>query len=196
MARFSGASGGGSGAPGPTGPEGPAGADGEGFNWRGEWDTFPEPSYVTNDIVSYSGSTYRATSSEANSSNTPNLNTMGWDLFAAKGETGEAGEAGADGGFDYAQEIVDLAGTLTLDSSYAGKLILGQSLLVTIPSGWQTGQQVDFLQGLGDQIIFQAQSPAQIFSKDSKLKTAGPWSAASIKCIATNTYILYGDLGV
>jgi hypothetical protein len=32
-------------------------------------------------------------------------------------------------------------------------------------------------------------------SKDAKLKTAAQYSPASVKCLATNTYVLLGDLG-
>jgi hypothetical protein len=34
-----------------------------------------------------------------------------------------------------------------------------------------------------------------LYSKESKLKTAAQWSPAGVKCIATNTYALVGDLG-
>jgi hypothetical protein len=37
--------------------------------------------------------------------------------------------------------------------------------------------------------------PVTLNSKGSKLKTAERWSAASIKCIATDVYVLVGDLG-
>lgn len=51
------------GATGPVGATGPAGADGAtgpaGLNWRGTWDN--AASYVTDDAVTYSGGTYRAT---------------------------------------------------------------------------------------------------------------------------------------
>jgi hypothetical protein len=57
------------------------------------------------------------------------------------------------------------------------------------------GQQVDFLQTNAAQITFAAGSGMTLNSKDSNLKTSAQYSPASVKCIATDTYVLVGDLG-
>lgn len=71
---------------------GPAGEDGQGFNWRGNWDSSVE--YNKNDVVTYDGSAYinvtnmitRADSSTG--SNYDPSESQNWELFIPKGTNG------------------------------------------------------------------------------------------------------------
>ena len=81
---------------GATGPQGPQGPIGAGFNFRTAFDN--SVSYATNDVVTYNGSSYVATASNAGPNNpTPDSNTKAWSLMAAQGAAGTAGAAGAPG---------------------------------------------------------------------------------------------------
>jgi hypothetical protein len=88
-----------------------------------------------------------------------------------------------------------LASELTLSSADAGKLYQNSGTVTVTVTGLTAGQQVDFVQTNAGQITFAAGSGITLSSKESKLKTAGQYSAASVKCIGTNTYVLVGDLG-
>jgi hypothetical protein len=79
-----------------TGATGPAGANGTGFNFRNGFDN--SASYVANDVVTYKGSSYIATSASVGPSNpTPDTNTTAWTIMAAQGATGAAGAQGPTG---------------------------------------------------------------------------------------------------
>lgn len=105
------------------------------------------------------------------------------------------GPQGADGGFDSAQEIVAVSSSRAISSADAGKLIVNSAAVTITVQGLSIGQQVDFVQTVAGQITFAAGSGVTLSSKLSKLKTAGQYSAATIKCIASNTYVLIGDIG-
>lgn len=109
------------------------------------------------------------------------------------GADGTDGVNGLDGGFDSTQTIAALASGVTLSSIDAGKLYTGGGATVTV-QGLSVGQQVDFVQTDANQITFVAGSGMTLNSKDNKLKTAAQYAPATIKCIATNTYLLLGDL--
>jgi len=116
-------------------------------------------------------------------------------LASLNGADGADGVDGADGGFDSTQTILELSDGRPLTSTDAGKLITNSFGITVTVQGLSVGQQVDFLQTNADRIIFSAGSGITLYSKDNKLKTAGQYSPASIKCIAANTYVLIGDLG-
>jgi hypothetical protein len=82
-----------------------------------------------------------------------------------------------------------------LTSADAGTLITNSAAITITVEGLSVGQQVDFLQANAAQITFTAGVGMTLYSKESKLKTAAQWSPAGVKCIATNTYALVGDLG-
>lgn len=63
---------------GPVGPQGPAGTGSIGTLWKGGYDNFS--AYTTNDIVSFSGSTYIATASIPDSTPPPSTNPS-WALL-------------------------------------------------------------------------------------------------------------------
>jgi hypothetical protein len=186
------------------------------FNWRGEWEAFPSQQYLLGDIVSLNGSSYIATGS---ATGTPGDEfSSNWDLMTSAGATGPTGAegatgptgaegatgpTGADGGFNSAQTTVNTQDpTRTLSQTDVGKLFCFNGSATITVQGLTTGQQVDFLQtGAGGQITFQAGVdggmgfPVTLNSKGGKLKTAERWSAASIKCIDQDVYVLVGDLG-
>jgi hypothetical protein len=117
------------------------------------------------------------------------------EVIGAAGPAGADGIDGIDGGFDTAQTIEDKSASYTLQSTDAGKLITNSAAITVTVQGLSIGQQVDFLQNNAGQITFSAGAGITIVSKDSKNKTSAIYSPASIKCIATNTYALVGDLG-
>ena len=106
-----------------------------------------------------------------------------------------AGVNGSDGGFDSTQAVEAVASSRALTSADAGKLLTNSGAITITVEGLSVGKQVDFLQTNAAQITFTAGSGVTLYSKDSKLKTAAQYSPATIKCIASNTYVLVGDLG-
>ena len=111
------------------------------------------------------------------------------------GTNGTDGTDGIDGGFDSTQTIETVSTSRALTSADVGKLILNSAAITITVEGLSVGQQVDFLQNTADQITFAAGSGVTLNSKDSNLKTKSQYSPAGIKCIASNTYVLVGDLG-
>ena len=84
------------GDPGPQGPQGdpgPAGATGQGYTWRGAWNS--GTAYVAYDTVSYNGSSYVAIAGSTNV--TPGTDPTKWELIAQKGDTGATGATGPAG---------------------------------------------------------------------------------------------------
>jgi hypothetical protein len=111
------------------------------------------------------------------------------------GPAGADGDDGADGTFSSTQTIETVASSRALASGDAGKLILNSAAVTVTVQGLSVGQQVDFLQNVAGQITFVAAGGSTLNSKDGNLKTAAQYSPAGIKCVATNTYVLIGDLG-
>src|SRR5207253_2017971 len=81
---------------GPQGAQGSAGATGaqgaKGLNFKGEWNT--SISYITDDSVSYNGSSWIA--KQANSGSTP-AEDADWTIVALKGDSGATGATGPQG---------------------------------------------------------------------------------------------------
>ena len=82
-----------------------------------------------------------------------------------------------------------------LTSADAGKLILNSAAITITVEGLTVGQQVDFLQNTADQITFAAGSGITLNSKGGNMKTEAQYSPVGVKCVATDTYVLVGDLG-
>lgn len=110
------------------------------------------------------------------------------------GPTGATGDTGPAGTFSSTQTI-ETGSTRALTSADAGKLITNSGAITITVEGLSVGQQVDFLQTNASQITFQAGSGVTLNSKGAKLKTAAQYSPASVKCVASNSYVLVGDLG-
>lgn len=117
----------------------------------------------------------------------------------ATGPTGPTGAAGATGptgpagGFSSTQTI-ESGSTRSLTSADAGKLITNSGAITITVEGLSVGQQVDFLQTNAAQITFQPGSGITLNSKSGNRKTAAQYSPASVKCVASNSYVLVGDL--
>jgi hypothetical protein len=112
------------------------------------------------------------------------------------GNTGTNGVDGDDGTFASTQTIETKAADYSLVAADAGKLILNSAAVTITVEGLAVGEQVDFLQNVAGQITFVAGTAMTLNSKDGYLITAVQYSAAGVKCIATDTYVLIGDLGV
>jgi hypothetical protein len=115
--------------------------------------------------------------------------TTAWTSLAYGGVQGPAGT------FSSTQTISSVSTSRALTSADVGNLLTNSGAVTITVQGLTTGQQVDFLQLNASQITFTAGAGVTLYSKGSKLKTAAQYSPASIKCIATNTYVLIGDLG-
>ena len=171
------------------------------INWMGTYDNNEE--YAENDMVHYNGSVYYATGENLNNSEGYYPTAVGadWELFASKGDTGPTGDTGSpgadgeDGGFDSTQTVESVSTSRSLSSSDVGKLITNSAAITITVTGLSVGQQVDFIQTNSSQITFAAGSGVTLYSKNSRVKTAGQYSPATIKCIASNTYVLIGDIG-
>lgn len=132
-----------------------------------------------------------------------NDNTSQWEYLAVgkegpqgpQGIQGIQGIEGPQGGFDSTQTIETVGTSRALTSADAGKLILNSAAITITVEGLSAGQQVDFLQNTADQITFAAGAGVTLNSKDGNLLTAAQYSPAGIKCVATDTYVLVGDLG-
>ena len=111
------------------------------------------------------------------------------------GDTGPTGPTGPDGTFSSAQTISSKSANYSIQASDAGSLIINSAAITITVEGLSVGQQVDFVQTAADQITFAAGSGMTLNSKDGNLKTNAQYSPAGVKCVATNTYVLVGDLG-
>jgi hypothetical protein len=116
-------------------------------------------------------------------------------IQGVKGDTGDAGTDGTDGTFSSTQTIETKSSAYTIVSGDAGKLILNSAAITITVEGLAVGQQVDFLQNTADQMTFAAGAGKTLNGADGNLKTAAQYSPAGVKCVATDTYVLLGDLG-
>jgi hypothetical protein len=71
----------------------------------------------------------------------------------------------------------------------------GSAITITIDNNLTAAQRIDFVQTGSGQITFAAGSGVTLNSKGGKLKTAGQYSAATVLCLASGSYLLVGDLG-
>lgn len=96
-----------------------------------------------------------------------------------------------------ASTVSNKTANYTTASTDAGNTInsTGSAITVTVNNNLTAGQRIDFVQTGSGQITFAAGSGVSLASKNSKLKTAGQYSAATILCLASGSYILVGDLG-
>ena len=111
------------------------------------------------------------------------------------GADGTNGTNGTDGTFSSTQTIETKSSAYSIVSGDAGKLILNSAAITITVEGLAVGQQVDFLQNVAGQITFAAGAGKTLNGADGNLKTAAQYSPAGVKCVATDTYVLVGDLG-
>lgn len=128
-----------------------------------------------------------------------NSGTSQWEAFAIGpqgpvGPTGATGPQGPQGGFSSTQVLETVSTSRALTSADAGELILNSAAITITVEGLSVGQQVDFLQNVAGQITFTPGSGVTLNSKSGNRKTAAQYSPASVKCVATNVYVLVGDL--
>jgi hypothetical protein len=71
----------------------------------------------------------------------------------------------------------------------------GSAITITIDNNLTAAQRIDFVQTGTGQITFAAGSGVTLNSKGAKLKTAAQYSAATVLCLASGSYLLVGDLG-
>lgn len=87
--------------------------------------------------------------------------------------------------------------TYTVVSSDANKLVTlnnASAITVTLPNGvFTVGQQMSFLQLGAGQVTFQGDGTSTIVSNPG-VKTRAQYSIATAICIATNTFLLTGDI--
>jgi hypothetical protein len=87
--------------------------------------------------------------------------------------------------------------TYTLISSDANKLVTlnnASAITVTVPSAvFTAGQQINLLQLGAGQVTFQGDGTSTIVSNPG-VKTRAQYSIATLVCIATNTFLLTGDI--
>jgi hypothetical protein len=69
------------------------------------------------------------------------------------------------------------------------------AITITVSNTLTAGQRIDFVQTGAGQITFAAGAGVTLNSKGAKLKTAAQYSAASVLCLASGSYLLVGDLG-
>lgn len=117
-----------------------------------------------------------------------NSGNSSWEYIAV-------GNQGAQGDFSSAQVLETKATSYTLTSADAGKVILNSAAITITVEGLAVGQQVDFLQNVAGQIAFTAGAGMTLNSKGGNFSTVDQYSPAGVKCVATDTYVLIGDLG-
>jgi hypothetical protein len=87
--------------------------------------------------------------------------------------------------------------TYTAVSTDVNKLVTlsnASAITVTIPNGvFTVGQQINFLQLGAGQVTFQGDGTSTIVSNPG-VKTRAQYSITSVICIATNTFLLTGDI--
>lgn len=86
--------------------------------------------------------------------------------------------------------------TYTTLSSDAGKTLRttsGSAVTVTL-SNLLPGERVDWVQSGAGQITFVAGAGVNLQSEGSKLKSKAQHAAGTVLCVATNTYLLTGNL--
>jgi hypothetical protein len=71
----------------------------------------------------------------------------------------------------------------------------GSAITITVSNTLTAGQRIDFVQTGAGQITFAAGAGVTLNSKGAKLKTAAQYSAATVLCLASGSYLLVGDLG-
>jgi hypothetical protein len=96
-----------------------------------------------------------------------------------------------------AQTISDKSANYAILAADAYKLIrsTGSAITITLDNVLTAGQRIDFYQAGSGQITFAAGSGVTLQSKNSNVKTAAQYSAATVICVASGVYALIGDLG-
>ena len=96
-----------------------------------------------------------------------------------------------------AQTISDKSANYSILAADAYKLIrsTNSAITITLDNVLTVGQRIDFYQAGSGQVTFAAGSGVTLQSKNSNVKTAAQYSAATVVCVASGVYALIGDLG-
>jgi hypothetical protein len=96
-----------------------------------------------------------------------------------------------------AQTISDKSAGYTIVAGDAYSLIrsTNSAITITLANVLTVGQRIDFYQAGTGQVTFAAGSGVTLQSKNSNVKTAAQYSAATVICVASGVYALIGDLG-
>lgn len=111
---------------------------------------------------------------------------------------GPQGATGAQGDWSLAQTLNAQTGTsYGLVASDVGKLVTltnASAITLTVPTGlgWTAGQRVDLAQLGAGQVTLSASGTTLYYTPTAKLRAQ--YSAASLICLSTNTYLIVGDL--
>lgn len=124
-----------------------------------------------------------------------------WVALVSTGPTGPQGPPGTNGDWSTAQEVVNVSTVVdamnVLQPSSAGKLIFNsgvKSIYITESTAFSIGQRVDIARlDAGSFSVVQAGSAVVRCTPTNTLRAQ--YSVASLICIATDTYLLSGDLG-
>lgn len=112
------------------------------------------------------------------------------------GPQGPPGTNGTNGDWSSAQ-TVQSATTRNIISSDAGKLLFNTgtcTLTVTSSTGFSVGQRVDLARlNSGTMTVSQGSGATLLYTPGNSLRAQ--YSAATIVCTSSNTYLLMGDLG-
>lgn len=208
---------------GPTGPTGSTGATGAtGINFLGSWNSSTE--YFLGDVVTYAGSSWYMSSPSSGGTNYVPGDSFRWTLLASAGADGAAGAAGANGidgatgpegptgptGANGAtgatgpaatwsdpQTITSKTTNYTLASADAGTFIQANSasaitLTVSTSTALSAGQSINIMR-YGSGTVAVAASSTTIYSTPG-LNLRAQYSVATLLCVSSNTYVLFGDL--
>lgn len=128
-----------------------------------------------------------------------------WDLLATTGPTGPTGPAGPtgplgptgpQGTWALAQTVETKTGAYEIASGDAGKVIrmnATANFTVTSTTGFSVGQRVDIIRITSGACAVVQGSGATVTGTPG-LNLRAQYSAASILCVASNTYYVIGDL--
>ena len=123
---------------------------------------------------------------------------MSWSFYTSSGvRTVAVGEQGPPGTWATAQEINNKTTAYALSNSDKGKIITVNSssaVNITINSSLllSAGERIDVIQTGTGQLTFVAS--ATTVTGTPSLKTRAQYSAATVLCTGTDTYIVIGDL--
>lgn len=151
------------------------------------------------------------TVTSGNSTYTYNSAKATWDLSTAvvagpTGPTGATGAAstvtgptGATGatGPAYTPAITTVTTTYSTQATDANKIINSTGTTgytITVANVLTAGQWIDVVQSGTGQITFAAGAGVTLGSSGGKLKTNAQYSAATIICTGSGTYVVVGDL--
>lgn len=127
-----------------------------------------------------------------------NTATSQWEavIVGKQGPVGPTGPTGATGSFSTAQTVETVASSRALTTADKGKLLINSAAITVTVEGLAVGEQVDFIQMNVGQITFAAGAGVTLNSRNNRFKTAGQYAVATIKCVASNSYVLAGDVSI